>query len=131
MQATEDFITADPDIFAIYAQSDGMLQGVFAGLKRNGKLFKRGDPNHIYVVSIDGAPYVHKAIKDGFSDLSMEQSPYAMASVVVKAALMVAQGIKLPEIPKGVIEVAPEVINPETVDAEYLWGNFGKPHDTL
>jgi len=129
--ATEDFITADPDLFAIFEHSDGMAQGVIAGLKANGKLYPVGDPKHIILVSIDGAPYGHQAIREGWLDLSMEQSPYAMASIVTKGALMVAQGIKLPEIGKGVIAVEPVEITAETVDMPTLWGNYGIPHDEV
>lgn len=131
LTATEDFITADPDLFAIFAQSDGMLPGVVAALKRNEKLYPVGDPNHIIIVSIDGAPYAHQAIREGWVDMSMEQSPYAMASIVVKAALMVAQGIKLPEIGEGAIEPATVKITAENVDMITLWGNYGKPHDEV
>lgn len=131
MAATEDFITADPDLFAIFEHSDGMAQGVIAALKRNGKLYPVGDPNHIFLVSIDGAPYGHQAIREGWLDLSMEQSPYAMASIVTKGALMVAQGIALPGIGEGVIPVEPVAITAETVEMITLWGNYGIPHDEV
>lgn len=131
MAATEDFISADPDLFAIYIHSDGMASGIISALKSNGKLYPVGHPEHIVFVSMDGAPIGMQAIRDGWMDLSMEQSPYAMACIVAKGALMVAQGIKLPEIGEGVIIVEPVKITAETVDMESLWGNYGVPHDEL
>ena len=130
-KATEDFITADPDLFAIFIEGDCMASGVIAALKRNGKLYPVGDPKHIMIVSIDGAPYGLQTIREGWLDLSMEQSSYAMASIPIKGALMVAQGIKLPEIGKGVIAVEPVKITAENVDSETLWGNYGVPHNEV
>jgi len=133
MKATEDFIAADPDLFAIYLQTDGFLPGDFAALKQKGMLYKVGDPKHIILAcTTDGTPVGLQAIRDGLCDMTAEHSPYIQAAIVTKAALMVAQGIKLPEIGKeGVITPDIWEINIENVDDPSLWGNYGPPCDEI
>jgi len=131
MAAAEDFLTADPDLYALFQHSDCMTPGTLAGLKRVGKLYPVGDSRHVMVVSVDGAPDGLQAIRDGWIDLTIDQSPYAMACIIAKGALMVAQGIKLPEIGEGVIQSKPARITAENVDTPSLWGNYGVPHDEV
>jgi len=128
---TEDFITADPDLFAIFANTDGFLQGVFAALRSSGKFVKIGEPGHIIIGSCDGSPYAVEAVRNGFSDMCVEQSPYAMASICAKAALVFAQGGKLPEMGEAVFGIEPVGITQENVGDESLWGNYGIPHDEV
>jgi len=67
-------VTATPDLGAIYMQTDsGMTAGVLNVLKNAGKLHKVGEPGHIFLVGIDGAPQALKAIRDGYLDLSISQ----------------------------------------------------------
>ena len=55
-------VTSTPDLAGIYMQSDAvMLAGVLNVLKSADRLTKVGEPEHIYLVSIDGTPYRARA----------------------------------------------------------------------
>ena len=55
-------VTSTPDLAGIYMQSDAvMLAGVLNVLKSAGRLTKVGEPDHVYLVSIDGTPYALEA----------------------------------------------------------------------
>ncbi len=131
MDAASDILTRYPDIFAFYVQSDCMLPGVLAALKRANRLYPRGHKDHVITIACDGAPYALEQIRNGFHDMTVEQSPYAMATVLAKGVLMLAQGKPLPKFPDNLISVEPVCITSENVDDPSLWGNFGVPHDEL
>ena len=126
-----DMLTATPDIWGIYSHSDCMLPGIWAALEQAGRLYPVGNEKHIITVACDGAPSSLQKIREGFHDMSVEQSPYAMGCVVAKAVLMLAKGLDLPKVPDNLIEVAPTRITAENVDDPSLWGNYGVPHDEL
>jgi len=126
-----DMLTATPDLWGIYSQSDCMLPGILAALEQAGKLYPVEDEKHIITVAIDGAPVALEKIREGVHDMTVEQSPYAMGCVVAKGVLMLAKGLDLPEPPDSLIEIRPVLITAENVDDPSLWGNFGVPHDEL
>ncbi len=126
-----DMLTATPDLWGIYSQSDCILPGIWSALEQAGKLYPVGHEKHIITVAIDGAPVALDKIREGYHDLTIEQSPYAMGCVVAKGVLMLAKGLELPEVPDNLIEVRPVRISAENVDDPSLWGNFGVPHDEL
>jgi ribose transport system substrate-binding protein len=126
-----DMLTATPDLWGIYSQSDCLLPGVWAALEQTGKLYPVGHEKHIITVAMDGAPVALDKIREGFHDLTIEQSPYAMACVAIKGVFMLAKGLDLPKSPDNFIEVRPVLITAENVDDPTLWGNFGVPHDEL
>ena len=71
---TQTIVTATPDLGAIYMQTDaGMIAGVLNVLKNASKLTKVGEPNHVFLVGIDGSPQALQAIRDGWLDLSISQ----------------------------------------------------------
>jgi ribose transport system substrate-binding protein len=67
-------VTTTPDLKAIYMQSDSvMLAGVLNVLKSAGKLTKVGEPNHIFLATVDGTPYAMERIRDGMLDVAVAQ----------------------------------------------------------
>ena len=71
---TQTVVTATPDLGAIFMQTDaGMISGVVNVLKSAGKLKQVGEPGHVFLVGIDGAPQALQAIRDGWLDLSISQ----------------------------------------------------------
>jgi ribose transport system substrate-binding protein len=70
----QTIVTSTPDLGAIYMQSDAvMLPGVLNVLKTAGKLKKVGEPGHIFLVSIDGTPFAHEKIREGYLDAAVSQ----------------------------------------------------------
>ena len=71
---TQTVVTTTPDLAAIFMQTDGgMMVGVENVLKTAGKLHKVGEPGHIFLVGIDGAPQALKAIREDYLDVSISQ----------------------------------------------------------
>jgi ribose transport system substrate-binding protein len=72
--AAQTVVTTTPDLKAIYMQSDSvMLAGVLNVLKSADKLTKVGEPNHIFLASVDGTPYAMEQIRDGYLDVAVAQ----------------------------------------------------------
>jgi len=130
-EIVQDFLTVDPDLFGIWSMTNGFLPGVLSALEQNGKLFEIGHPDHVVVVSMDGSPVGVQAVRDGYLDINPQQCPYTEGLISAKGALMLAQGVALPEIGEGVITPKPIIITRENVDDESLWGNYGVPKDDV
>lgn len=72
--AAQTVVTTTPDLKAIYMQSDSvMLAGVLNVLKSAGKLTKVGEPNHIFLASVDGTPYAMEQIRADYLDVAVAQ----------------------------------------------------------
>ena len=70
----QTIVTTTPDISAIYMQSDSvMLAGVLNVLKSAGKLTKVGEPNHIFLATVDGTPFALDKIREGLVDVTVAQ----------------------------------------------------------
>jgi ribose transport system substrate-binding protein len=72
--AAQTIVSSTPGLGAIYMQSDSvMLAGVLNVLKSANKLTKVGEPNHIFLISIDGTPLALQKIRDGWLDALISQ----------------------------------------------------------
>lgn len=76
---------ANPDIKAIFSCTDYLLPGVFTALKETGKLYKAGDPKHIFIYSVDGDGFGLQNIVDGYIDATFGLDPYEWAAQAVIA----------------------------------------------
>jgi ribose transport system substrate-binding protein len=82
-------VTSTPDLAGIYMQSDAvMLAGVLNVLKSADRLTKVGEPEHIYLVSIDGTPYALEQVREGLLDAAISQP----LNLYVKYGLQYLQG---------------------------------------
>jgi len=73
---------AASDVDVILSASDGAyLQGTMAALDKYDKLFYVGDPNHVYVTSIDGKTSTLQWVRQGLVDTVYVQVPDVMAAV--------------------------------------------------
>ena len=67
-------VTSTPDLAGIYMQSDAvMLAGVLSVLESAGKLKAVGEPEHLYLISIDGTPFALKKVREGWLDAAISQ----------------------------------------------------------
>ncbi len=132
----QTFVTATPDLSAIYMQSDSiMLSGVMSVLRNAGRLHKAGEEGHIYLASIDGTPRALQGIRDGYMDIVVSQplDLYAQYSVhYAKAALEGKTFTEGPTDHGSVIkkegdnlrDVLPStVVTSENASDPNLWGN--------
>lgn len=82
-------VTSTPDLAGIYMQSDAvMLAGVLNVLKSADRQTKVGEPEHIYLVSIDGTPYALEQVRAGLLDAAISQP----LNLYVKYGLEYLQG---------------------------------------
>ena len=108
---------AGNDVVAILSASDGAyLQGTVAALEKYDKLFYVGDPNHVYVTSIDGKPSAIQWLRYGYIDAVYVQVPDVMAAVqwqlamdyILKDASYQYEPYAIPEIPLPLEITQPE-----------------------
>lgn len=119
LEGTENALTAHPDLDGIYSPWNIGLQGVFSVLEQKNALKQVGEPGHIDLVSIDGAPTGCQAVRDQLLDLDLATPIGAMAEAAVDAAVKRARGETLdvsvlflpgtPYTPADVREMAPKV----------------------
>jgi ribose transport system substrate-binding protein len=66
-------LTANPDLKAIYMQSDWALSASLNAIKTQGHGAKAGQKGHIYTISIDATPLGLQEIKTGVMDAEISQ----------------------------------------------------------
>ncbi len=122
MAAMNDVLTTNPDIQSVFLHSDCMLSGVISGLIQSEKLKTADEDGHIMIVSVDGAASALEYIRQGYVDMTVDNSPLVLATISVKAVLTkVVAGEELNE---GVSIVDAVPITAENVDEQRFWGNF-------
>jgi ABC-type sugar transport system substrate-binding protein len=96
------------DAVALLAGSDGpYLLGAIAALEKYGKLYYVGDPNHVWVASIDGKPSTLSWLRMGYIDTVYSQTPDSIAAslwqmakqYILKDASYQKAPYKMPSIP--------------------------------
>lgn len=133
----ETVLTSNPDLAGIYIHSGGgYLAPTLQVLERNDRLFAAGDPNHMPLVSIDGAPSELDAIRDGFLDSTVSQPADLYGSLSVFYAAEALKGTvfapgptdhdsTIIEQPGGILEdsLASTFVDKNNVDDPTLWAN--------
>jgi ribose transport system substrate-binding protein len=122
MAAMNDILTTNEDIDVVFLHSDCMLAGVISGLTQSEKLKTLDDPEHVMIVSIDGAASAMDYIRQEYVDMTVDNSPLALATIAVKAVL--TKTVKGEELGGGVTKVNASVITKDNVDEAEFWGNF-------
>ena len=122
MAAMNDILTTNEDIDAVFLHSDCMLAGVISGLTQSEKLKTLDDSDHVMIVSIDGAASAMDYIRQEYVDMTVDNSPLALATIAVKAVL--TKTVKGEELGGGVTKVNASVITKDNVDEAEFWGNF-------
>ena len=84
--ATENIVTANPDLAGIFASNDQMGLGAIQALKSAGKL------DQVKVVGYDAIPQALQAVKDGTMLATVKQFPERMGELGVDYAVRAAEG---------------------------------------
>jgi ribose transport system substrate-binding protein len=121
MNATMDALQSHPDINAVYVHSDCMLEGVVQALAQLNRLVPKGDPKHIFIVSIDGTPETLKKVRAGTTDAVIEHNSALHADIMTK--VLITKLILGKDVPKKV-ELPIAVITQANVDNPQNWGNL-------
>ncbi|WP_334172748.1 substrate-binding domain-containing protein [Sinomonas sp.] len=89
--ATQNILTAHPEIKAVFGESDAMALGAAKAAKQAGK--------SIFSVGIDGFPTMFDGIASGLTQATEAQQPYKMGQMAVDnaIALMNGKGADIPQ----------------------------------
>ena len=84
-KAAQNILTANPDLKAIFGESDAMALGAAKAAKQAGR-------NGLVFVGIDGFPTMFPAIKADLVQATMAQNPYKMGEMAVQNAIDIMNG---------------------------------------
>lgn len=104
-KATQNILTAHPELDAVFGESDAMSLGASKAAKDAGK--------EIFSVGIDGFPTMFDAVASGLTQATMAQQPYMMGQLAVRNAIAFMEG-EGDDIPKEQYQDT-VLINSETV----------------
>ncbi|WP_185962189.1 substrate-binding domain-containing protein [Palleronia caenipelagi] len=91
-KATQNILTAHPDLDAVFGESDAMSLGAAKAARQAGR-------EDLISVGIDGFPTQLTAIKEGLTQATMAQVPYKMGQMAVQQAVQLIEGTgELPEL---------------------------------
>lgn len=112
-KAAQNMLQANPDIKAIFGESDAMGLGAAKAAK---------DANRkIISVGIDGFPTMIKGVQDGLTDATQAQVPYKMGQMAVSDAIKVVNDESVPALQyQDTVLVTKE--NAKTVDPVQFYG---------
>jgi ABC-type sugar transport system substrate-binding protein len=127
----------DPDIGGIYLASDAAyLSSTLSALKRLDMYHKAGEEGHIKIVSIDGSPFAHQQIRDGYLDIAVGQPMlgYVQWGLFYLKGAMEGKTFKAGPTDHGseIVQQAdgnlsdvlpPAIITKANVEDPQLWGN--------
>lgn len=83
-KATQNILTAHPELDAVFGESDAMGMGAAKAAKDAGK--------KIFAVGIDGFPTMFDAVESGLTQATMAQQPYMMGQLAVRNAIALMEG---------------------------------------
>lgn len=83
--ASQNILTANPNLKAIFAESDAMALGASKAAKQAGR-------TGMFFVGIDGFPTMLDAIKGDLTQATQAQQPYLMGQLAVKNAISILKG---------------------------------------
>jgi ribose transport system substrate-binding protein len=87
---TENLITGNPEIKAVFAVNDNAAEAAAAAIESSGR-------KDVWVVGVDGIPSVVKTIaQDGTIKATVGQQPGQMGRLAVEAAISYLKGAKVP-----------------------------------
>jgi ribose transport system substrate-binding protein len=89
---TENIITANPNLKALFASNDNMAMGAIQALKSAKVL------DQVMVVGFDGNPEAAQAILDGDMAISVAQRPANMGAIGIESLMKLIKGESLPPV---------------------------------
>jgi ribose transport system substrate-binding protein len=85
-RATENILTANPELDAVFGESDAMAMGAAKAAQQAGR------HDGMMFVGIDGFPTMFEEIENGLVHATMAQQPYAMGQEAVRDAIRLMEG---------------------------------------
>ncbi|MFT4288044.1 substrate-binding domain-containing protein [Nocardioides sp.] len=114
-KATQNILTAHPDLTAVFGESDAMSMGASKAAQASNK--------DIFSVGIDGFPTMFDAVASGLTQATMAQQPYMMGQLAVRNAIALMNG-EGDDIPAEQLQ-STVLINAETVKENKVEDFYG------
>lgn len=114
-KATQNILTAHPNVKAVFGESDAMSLGASKAAKAAGA--------QIFSVGIDGFPTMFDGIASGLTQATMAQQPYKMGQMAVDNAITLMSG-NGSDIPKEQLQDT-VLINKDTVSQHKVEDFYG------
>jgi ribose transport system substrate-binding protein len=89
LNVMQNIIQANPKIDAVYGHNDDCTLGALKAIEGAGLLKLVGQPDHIYIIGIDGTFDAITAIKEQKMDATISQAPIIMGAKAVELAVNV------------------------------------------
>jgi len=89
-------------IDALHTPSDNPGMGLVSALKMQNKWAKRGEDDHVIIVTIDGEPIANKFIEEGYYDYSIAQDGYSYSAIAIE--MLEKYSFKGEDVPLGPYE---------------------------
>ncbi|SDQ83567.1 substrate-binding domain-containing protein [Quadrisphaera sp. DSM 44207] len=114
-EATQNILTANPDLKAVFGESDAMAMGAAKAAQEAGR------HEGMLFVGIDGFPTMFEAVEQGLTQATMAQQPYMMGQLAVQQAIEhVRDGAELPaEQYQDTVRIDAETVGGEDVTEFY------------
>ena len=84
MNAMTNILQANARVDAVWCSGDTNAQGALRAMRWLGRLARDGEPDHIILVSADGASETLAAIREGYIDACISQNPLGMGAEAVR-----------------------------------------------
>lgn len=130
IDTVKTYMQTNPEINVIYSVTDLTNSGAIAALKEINKFVPASDPNHIYIIGVDGNGETLKQIRDGESDASFSQYPYMQGVWTARAIDYYLNGFTT-TIPKGLYFGGDLVTTENIANFKNLWGDQNYPQNIV
>jgi ribose transport system substrate-binding protein len=117
------YLQSNPEINVIYSVTDLTNSGAIAAVQEAGRFVPRSDPNHIWIIGVDGNGETLEQIREGTTDASFSQYPYMQGVWTVRAIDYALNGLG-DTIPSGLF-FGGDVVTPDNIASfPNLWGDI-------
>ncbi len=117
------FLQSNPEINVIYSVTDLTNSGAIAAVEQANRMVPDTDPNHIWIIGVDGNGETLEQVREGTTDASYSQYPYLQGVWTVRSIDYVIQGLG-DSVPSGLF-FGGDVVTPYNIDTfPNLWGDI-------
>lgn len=117
------YLQSNPEINVIYSVTDLTNSGAIAAVQEAGRMVPADDPNHIWIIGVDGNGETLEQVREGTTDASFSQYPYMQGVWTARAIDYVLNGLG-DSIPSGLF-FGGDVVTPDNIASfENLWGDI-------
>jgi ribose transport system substrate-binding protein len=126
----EQLLVTNPDVDAIFLDSDWLGSGITTYLESSGDYGRVGEDNHIFYVGVGGMPQALDYMREGWMDATINNPVPEFAGAAVEVAYMLVNGEALPsEYAEEGMAWSPATIHPSPVYGTSPFPDEEKPYE--